>query len=460
MPTQKMVEQKRRFKKVDYDRALDLTVRLGDCLPADHLARFVVDSMAQLDLSALYVKYGSCGGEPYAPELLLGLLLYGYATGVFSSRKIERATYEAVPFRFIAGNQHPDHDTLAAFRRTFLPELKDLFVQILLLAQESGVLKLGTISLDGTKVHADASKRKAVSYKRLLELETQLRAEVEELFALSEQSEQPEVPDGLVVSKETARRQDRLVRLAEAKAVLEARAKERDAAEQAEYEAKLAQREERERTTGRRPGGRPPTPPTTGPRDGDQYNFSDPESRIMKSSAHAGFEQDYNAQIAVDQESLLIVGCALSNHPNDSQEAEPTLSAIPAALGTPKAAALDAGYFGPATLVACAKRGIEPYIATGRDPHHPSWQQRFAPLPDPPSEDANSQVKMAYKLKTVLGQAIYRARKCTVEPVIGIIKEVLGFRQFSLRGTEAAAGEWCLVCLAFNLKRFHTLSCS
>jgi hypothetical protein len=172
--------------------------------------------------------------------------------------------------------------------------------KFVLLAQEAGVLKLGTISLDGTKVHAAASKRKAVSYKRLLELETQLRAEVEELFALSEQSEQPEVPDGLVVSKEIARRRDRLVRLAEAKTVLETRAKERLlAAEQVEYEAKLEQRKERERTTGRRPGGRPPTPPTEGPRDGDQYNFTDPQSRIMKSATHAGFEQDYNAQVAV-----------------------------------------------------------------------------------------------------------------------------------------------------------------
>jgi len=172
----------------------------------------------------------------------------------------------------------------------------------------------------------------------------------------------------------------------------------------------------------------------------------------------AGFEQDYNAQIAVDQESLLIVASALSNHPNDSQEAEPTLETMPSALGTPEAAAFDAGYFGPATLAACAKRDIEPSIATGRDPHHPSWQQRFAPLPDPPPADASSQVKMAYKLKTALGKAIYRARKCTVEPVIGIIKEVMGFRQFSLRGELAEAFEWCLVCLAFNLKRFHTLS--
>jgi len=449
---------KRTFKTVDYEQALDLTVRLGDCLPPDHLARCVVDSVAQLDLSALYAQYGTRGGEPYAPEVLLGLLLYGYATGIFSSRKIERATYEAVPFRFIAGNLHPDHDTLATFRRTFLPELKDLFVQVLLLAQEAGVLKLGTISLDGTKVHADASKRKAVSYKRLLEVEAQLRTEVEELFALSEQSDQPEVPDGLVVRDEIARREDRLVRRAVAKAVLEARAQERAAAEQAEYEAKLAQREERARTTGRRPGGRPPAPPTPGPRDGDQYNYTDPESRIMKSSTHAGFEQDYNAQVAVDQGSLLIVGWALSNHPNDSQEAEPTLAAIPSEIGTPDAAALDAGYFGPATLAACEKRGIEPYIATGRDPHHPRGPQRFAPLPDPPAEQASSQVKMAYKLRTALGKAIYGARKCTVEPVIGIIKEVLGFRQFSLRGIQAAAGEWCLVCLAFNLKRFHTLS--
>src|SRR3989440_2680803 len=448
----------RTFKTVNYDQALELTVRLGDCLPPDHLARFVVDSVAQLDLTALYAKSGTRGGEPYAPEVLLGLLLYGYATGVFSSRKIERATYETVPFRFIAGNLHPDHDTLATFRRTFLPELKDLFVQVLLLAQEAGVLKLGPRSLGGSRVDAAASKRKAASYSRLMEVEAQLRTEVEELFALSEQSDQPEAPDGLVVRDEIARREDRLARLAEAKAVLEARAAERAAAEQAEYEAKLAQREERERTTGRRPGGRPPTPPVPGPRDGDQYNFTDPESRIMKSSTHAGFEQDYNAQVAVDQASLLIVGWALSNHPNDSQEAEPTLAAIPAEIGTPEAAALDAGYFDPATLVACAKRGIEPYIATGRDPHHPSWQQRFAPLPDPPPEEASAQVKMAYKLKTALGKAIYGARKCTVEPVIGIIKEVLGFRQFSLRGISAAAGEWCLVCLAFNLKRFHIVS--
>src|SRR6266487_5778109 len=238
---------KRTFKIVNYDQALDLTVRLGDCLPPDHLAHFVVDSVALLDLSALYARYGPRGGEPYARSACC----WAYCSmamlqecGV--SRKIERATYEVVPFRFIAGNLHPVHDTLATFRRTFLQELKELFVQVLLLAQEAGVLKLGTISLDGTKIHADASKRKAISYKRLLELEAQLRTEVEELFILSEQSDQREVPDGLVVSEEIARREDRLTRLTEAKAVLEARAQERMAAEQAEYEEKMAQRAARE----------------------------------------------------------------------------------------------------------------------------------------------------------------------------------------------------------------------
>jgi transposase len=447
----------RSFKTADYDATLDVTVRLGDCLPPDHLARFVVDTITHLDLSVIYTRYGPRGGQPYAPEILLALLFYGYATGVFSTRKLERATYETVPFRFIAGNLHPDHDTLATFRKTFLPELKDLFVQVLLLAQVAGALKLGNISLDGTKIHADASKSKAVSYKHLLALETHLRAEVEELFAMSERVDQGEMPDGLVVSDEIAIRQARLARLAEAKAVLEARANERTALEQAEYDAKVQERAEKARQTGRTPRGRAPKPPTPGPRDKDQYNFTDPESRIMKHSSTEGFEQDYNAQVAVDQASLLIVGASLSNHPNDQQEVEPILDSIPPDLGTPEAAALDTGYFSEANIALFERREIEPYIATGRDVHHPSLWERFAGLPNPPAEDASPKLKMAYKLKTAIGHAIYRVRKCTVEPVIGIIKEVLGFRQFSLRGEHAAAGEWCLVCLAFNLKRLHTL---
>jgi transposase len=448
----------RKFKTVDYEAALDQTVSLREAIPANHLARFVVELVAQLDLSGIYERYGARGGEAYAPVVLLALLFYGYATGVFSSRKIEKATYESLPFRFVAGGLHPDHDTLANFRKTFLNEIKALFVQMLLLAQTVGYFKLGNISMDGSKVHANASKSKAVSYKRLLELEVHLRAEVDQLFILAEQADRQELPAGMNVADEIALRQERLARLAEAKQVLEARAKERQATEQAEYEAKLRQREEKTKRSGRKPGGRPPTPPSGEPQAKDQYNFTDPESRIMKSSSSAGFEQAYNAQMAVDQESFLIVACSLSNHPNDKGEAEPTPEALPPALGTPEAAALDSGFWSEKNLAALEARHIEPYIATGREPHHKSWQERFAAEPEPPAAEASPQVKMAYKLRTEIGQAIYRLRKCTVEPVIGIIKAVLGFRQFSLRGLDSADGEWCLVCLAFNLKRLHTLS--
>jgi transposase len=447
----------RLFRTADYDTTLEQTVKLGDCVPPDHLARFIADLIGQLDFARFYQRYGARGGVAYAPELLFGLLVYGYATGVFSSRKLERATYESAPFRLLAGNQHPDHDTLATFRKTFLAELQDLVVQVLLLAQEVGVLKLGNISLDGTKIHADASTSKAVSYQRLGEVETQMRAEVAAWFALAEQADQGALPDGLVVADEIARRQDRLAWLATAKAVLEARAKERDAADQAAYQAKLRERAAKARRTGRPPRGRPPQPPTPGPRPKDQYTVTDPESRIMKNSTDAGFEQAYNGQVAVDQGSQLIVGHTLSNHPTDQGEAVPTVEAIPLALGRPLGAALDTGYFSEANVTALQQRGIAPYIATGREPHHPGWPAYFAGEPAPPPADASPKERMAYTLKTAVGKAIYRLRTCTVEPVIGIIKETLGFRQFSLRGRTAAAGEWGVVCLAYNLKRLHVL---
>lgn len=449
----------RKFKTANYEETLNQTIRLAEALPSQHLARFVVDIIAQLDLSKIYERYAPVGGEAIAPEILLGLLFYGYATGLFSSRKIETATYESIPLRFIAGGLHPDHDTIAHFRKTFLAEIQELFVQILLLAQAAGVLKLGNLSLDGSKIHADASKSKAVSYKRLIEIETQLRKEVGELFELGEQVDQGEkqLPEGLILPDEIAIREERLANLAQAKAVLEARAKERYEAELAEYEAKLREREKKARKHHRKPKGRPPQPPEPGPQDKDQYNFTDPESRIMKNSTNEGVDQHYNVQAATDQESLLIVAHGLSNHPNDKQEALPTLDALPAELGKPQAAAMDNGYFSQANIAACQKLGIEPYIATGREPHHKDWHTIFAELPEPPREEASPKEKMAYQLLTEIGQAIYRLRKCTVEPVIGIVKEVLGFRQFSLRGLLAAAGEWCLVCLAFNLKRMHTL---
>jgi transposase len=450
----------RKFKTVDYEAALELTITIGACLPPDHLARFVVEIIKQLDLSCIYSQYGERGGEPYDPPVLLGLLFYGYATGVFSSRQLEEKTYSAIPFYFIAGGLHPDHDTINTFRQDFLVELKELFVQILLIAQAAGVLELGNISLDGSKIHADASKSQAVSYKRLLELERQLQAEVEELFALSQQPEPAEWPDGLDVATEIAFRQNRRANLSQAKTVLEARAEARYQAELADYEAKLQERLAKAERTGRKPGGRAPQPPTPGVRDKDQYNFTDPDSAIMKNSTNGGFDQDYNVQAAVEQRSLLIVANTLSNHPNDKQEAVPTLDAIPTVLGKPEAGAMDNGYFSAHNITAFQLRGVEPYIATGREPHHLCWQDYFKEQAAPPPDDATPKEKMAYKLQTDIGQAIYGLRKCTVEPVIGIIKEILGFRQFSLRGLLKAAGEWNLVCIGFNLKRLHTLLAS
>jgi len=448
----------RRFRMIDYEKSLDQTITIRDVLPPDHLARFVIRVILMLDVSAIYAKYSDEGGEAYAPELLLGLLFYGYATGVFSSRKIEKATYESIPFRFLAGGWHPDHDTIANFRKTFLPEIAELFAQVLVIAHELGVLKLGNISLDGSKIHADASKSHAVSYGRLLQLEQSLRAEVEELLALSEKADRRELPPGLDVLVEIALREERLLNLEQAKAVLEARAQERYEAEQAEYEAKMREREEEAKQSGRKPKGRAPQPPTaTGPEAKDQYNFTDPDSRIMKNSTDKGYNQHYNVQVAVDQGSMLIVGNTLSNHPTDREEALPTVDAIPAKVGKPKAAALDNGYWSPPNVAGLDERRIEPYIATGRDSHHQSWQERFAQEPEPPDESASLIVQMAYKLKTAIGKLIYGLRKSTAEPVIGIIKETLGFRQFSLRGLVAVAGEWCLVCLAYDLKRMHSL---
>lgn len=447
----------RKFKTPNYEETLDLQISLRDVLPPDHLARFIVDVVSQLELSEIYRQYSDQGAPPYAPEVLLGLLIYGYATGAFSSRKIEQATYEVIPFRFIAGDMHPDHATIAHFRQQFLPELKELFVQILLIAQEMGHLQLGKVSLDGSKIHADAAKSKAVSHKRLLAIETYLQAEVNELFALAEAADGGQVPAEMNIADEIERREQQLARLAEAKKVLEARAQARYEAEQADYEAKMKARAEKAAKSGRKPPGRPPQPPTAGPRDKDQYNFTDPESRIMKNANNGGFDQHYNTQVVVDHDSRLIVGNWLCDHTNDRQAALPTIDTVPAALGKPPAVNLDTGYFSENNIAGLQARKIEPYIATGRSPHHQGWRRHFLDNPDPLPEEATAKEQMAYKLRTEIGKAIYRLRKSTVEPVIGIIKEILGFRQFSLRGLAAAGGEWTLVCLAYNLKRLHTL---
>jgi len=456
----------RTFRTVTPADARDLQVRVSDQLPADHLAYFIAAAVRQLDLTAVYATYGSQGAPPYAPEVLLAVLCYGYATGTFSSRALEGAIRESLPLLFLTGGGQPDHDTLAAFRRRVLPFLPDLFTQVLLLAHAAGVCQLGNLSMDGTKLQANASKSKAVSAGRLAELTAQLRQEVDALLAevaAAETGQVPpgrQIPAGVDLAAEVARREAYLARLAEAKAVLEARAEERSTHEQAQYESKVADREAKAAALGHPLRGKPPTPPVPGVRPTDQYNFTDPESRISKNSRDPGFNQHYNGQLAVDQASRLVVATSLSNQANDQGTLAATLAAVqalPAELGQVQSAALDAGYFSAANIALLEAAGIEPYIGTGRDPHHPSWQARFAAQPDPPAADASAKERMAYRLRTPAGQACYRLRKSTVEPVVGILKGVQRYRQCSLRGEAAVRGEWQLVCLSYNLRRLRVL---
>ena len=445
------------FRPIDRQTAYLLPPSVEDWLPERHLARFVVEMVDQLDLSAMSRAYRGSGSASYHPRLLLALVVYGYATGVFSSRKLERATYDSVAFRFVAANQHPDHDTIAAFRKRFLKEIEALFVKILLPAREMGLLKMGTVALDGTKIHANASKHSALSYEHAGKIEAQLKAEVAALMAKAEAADQADLPDGMSIPEELSRREERLKKIAEAKAKIEARAKERYERELAEHQAKLAAREAKEKASGKKPGGRPPAPPVEGPLPGDQVNLTDEESRIMPVSG-GGFEQCYNAQAVVAEGSLLVVASGVTQAPNDKRQLEPMLaktSALPEELGEAEIVLADAGYFSEANA-ACAAAGIEPLIALGREDHHPSLSERFASAPAAPEKPTPVDV-MAHRLQTPEGKTLYAKRKCMPEPVFGIIKSVLGFRQFLLRGLDNVRGEWSLVTMAWNVKRMFAL---
>jgi transposase len=447
------------FRPIDRQTGYLLPPSVDEWLPEKHLARFIVEVIDGIDLRAMSGSYRGSGSASYHPCMLLGILVYGYATGVFSSRKLERATYDSVAFRFIAANDHPDHDTIAAFRRRFLKEIEALFVEVLQVAREMGVLKMGTIGLDGTKIHANASRHSALSYEHACKIEAQLKAEVADLMAKAEAADAADIPDGLSIPEELARREERLAKLAVARAKIEARAKERYARELAEHEAKLAARAAKIAATGKKPGGKPPQPPAEGPRPDDQINLTDEESRIMP-VAGGGFEQCYNAQAAVAAGSLLVIAVDVVAAPNDKQQLEPMLgkiAALPEAFGKAETLLADTGYFSAANVAACATAGIEPLIAMGRQAHHPPLQERFA-APPPAPENPTPVAAMAHRLKTPEGRTLYALRKQTPEPVFGIIKAVLGFRQFSLRGLEKVRGEWSLVTMAWNMKRMFVLN--
>ena len=447
------------FRQVDRKTGFLLPPSVEEWLPERHLARFVVEVIEGLDLTAMVKAYRGSGSASYHPSVLLGLLVYGYATGVFSSRALERATYDSVAFRFIAANDHPDHDTIATFRRRFLSEIEGLFVQVLLLAREAGVLKLGTVALDGTKVHAHASRHSALSYGYAGKLEAQLQAEVAELMTVAEAADTADVPDGMSVPEELARREERLARIAEAKAAIEARAQERYEREQEEHQAKMKAREDKTQRTGRKPGGRPPQPPVAGPSAKDQVNLTDADSRIMP-VAGDGFEQAYNAQAVVASESLLVLTTDVVQAANDKEQIKPALKKLkqlPEALGRPETLLADSGYFSEANVEACVEATIAPLISLGRERHHLSWKERFAEAPPPPEAPSAVQA-MAHRLATPEGRQTYALRKHIPEPVFGIIKSVMGFRQFHLRGLHQVKGEWNLVTLAWNIKRMFALN--
>jgi transposase len=444
---------------IEWDRKTPflLPPSIEDWLPEGHLARFIVDIVEQLDLGALTESYAGRGSQPHNPAMLVALLFYGYAVGIFSSRKLERSTYDSVAFRYIAANSHPDHDTIANFRKRFLKELSGLFVQILLVAHQMGVLKLGSISMDGSKVKANASKHKALSYEHACKLEAQLKSEVAQLLKQAEAADLADIPDGLNIPAELERREKRLAAIHDAKAEIIRRAAERHAREQAAYQEKMVQRARKEQETGKRPPGKQPKPPVAGPVAKDQLNLTDGDSRVMPTSG--GFDQCYNAQAGVDVTTKLIVSAHVTQETNDKQQLKPTLekmAALPKELGTINALIADSGYFSASNVQACEKQGITPYIAVDREHHNRDPWERFR---EPPglSEDADAVSRMRHRLKTAAGKVTYALRKVTSEPVFGIIKAVMGFRNFQMRGDKGAEGEWNLVCMAWNIKRLHAL---
>ena len=447
------------FRPINRDTGFLLPPSVDEWLPQRHLARFVVEVVDGLDLSELVKAYRGSGIASYHPAMLLGLLVYGYATKTFSSRALERATYDSVAFRFIAGNEHPDHDTIAAFRKRFLGQIAGLFVEVLKLARTMGMLKVGTVALDGTKILANASRHSALSYGHAKKIEKQLKKEVQQLLKLAERADAQDIPDGMSIPEELERREVRLAAIAEAKAKIEARADERLQRDEVEHQAKLAARAEQEKQTGKKPRGRPPEPPTGGVREKDQLNLTDEDSRIMK-VAGGGFDQCYNAQALVATGSMLIVANEVTQAANDKEQLAPMiekLKALPQELGRPQRILADSGYLSEANVESCAAAKLEPLIAMGRCRHHVSWKKRFAAAPKVPPDSATAMHKMAHRLKTPRGRKLYALRKQTPEPVFGIIKSVMGYRQAMLRGLENVKGEWNLVTMSWNIKRMFAM---
>ena len=447
------------FRPYSPEQLLLLPPDMARWLPEDHLVYFIRDVERQLDLSGIYGSYdGTQGGNPaYDPGMMTTLLIYAYCVGVVSSRKIERATYESIPFRVLTADQHPDHDTIAEFRRRHLEALAALFVQVLRLCRKAGLVKLGHVSLDGTKVRANASKHKAMSYGRMEKSVVELEGEVKRLLAEAEGTDTAEDNrygrgrQDEALPEELRFKQSRLAKIKEAKEALEQEAREGAEAQRLEQAKK---REDRDASGDHR--GRPPKVPSEKPEGKAQRNFTDPDSRIMKDGATKAFEQCYNCQAAVDGDSQVIVATRVSQETNDKKELKPVVETLKKNLdgAKPKQLTTDNGYFSENNVTYLAEEQIDGYLATGRIKH--GDQLPVAPRGRIPKE-ASIKERMARKLRTVKGRAIYAKRKEVSEPVFGQIKHVRGFRQFLLRGVDRVCGEWDLICLGHNvLKLFRS----
>jgi len=428
-----------------------MSPNLQDWLPEKHLARLIVATVEQLDLRKIEESYAGRGERAYRPKMLVALLLYGYATGVFSSRKLERACFDSVSFRFIAANTSPDHDTIADFRKRILPDLPGIFLQVLLIAKELGVLTVGQISLDGTKMKANASKHRALSYAHAGKLKAKLRREIARLMKLAQVSEN-ERDLSMDIPQEISRRETLITKIDEARSKIEEREALRHAEVKAKHDQRLAQRKAQQRETGKKPRGPRPQPPKLGIDPKAQINLTDEESRIMPTAD--SFVQGYNAQ------AQLVVYADVTQDTNDKQQLVPAvieLQTLPSVLGACSDIVADAGYYSEANALACELAGVTPYLSMSRQKHN-GWLADQLRKPDSESgTDAGPAKRMAHRLQTSDGRELYAKRKCSVEPVFGIVKSAMGFRSFLLRGLAKVSGEWKLVCTAYNLKHLHAL---
>ena len=452
-----------RFVNVDRDTILLLPPDMREWVPENHLVHFVIDAVGQLDVGAAKVNQRGSGDEQYPPQMMIGLLIYCYASGVFSSRAIETMTYDSVAVRYLCGDTHPDHDTICTFRRENRALLGSAFAQVLELAARCKVLKVGnvTVAIDGTKVLANASRHAAVSYERAGQQMQELDLEIEKLIAKAEKADSTPLEDGLSIPQEIQRRQERKAKLAAARAEMEARALARRQAERAEYEAKKAERES-QRAVGKKPKGKEPPHPDATPGPKDQVNFTDAESRIMPSGGKGRFEQAYNAQAAVEVDSRLIVGRRVSNAPNDKEQLLPTFESISEEAGAVAEVLIDSGFLSEKAVENIEKNedggptGTTVLAPSGREKHGRTVAdlEKKDDAPEPEGETSFAD-RMAHRVATKAGRARYKLRQQTVEPVFGIIKEAMGFRRFSLRGQAKTALEWTLVCLAYNVRRLY-----